>query len=363
MPKKGEKVLIVLYDVRNDKNIVLDSTSSWNWQLGSMLQWLNYEDKIIYNIFEDNEPKTIINNIYNNTKEIHPYNFITVSKKINSYLSINFNHLNITRAGYGYNYENDYTKDFYLIEYDYKKKVINFKLDYSFFISKNNCKDLKKYSLEHFEYSPCGNKISFIERWDLSKNHRFSRLVIMNRENKDYIYATQCGRVTHYIWLNDNEIMYFGSSKLNLSNKVRLNKSYIFNLLYFFYKFLKLNKFNLIKNNLNGDGFKILNIKDKKIEDINIKKNFGDGHPTYSKNNNKVYIDTYPDNYGKIRLYSYNFLSKKTEIVEEFYTDKKNINTGYRTDLHPKINKSENLIFIDIENKQKRSLAAFKIFN
>lgn len=363
MPKKGEMVDIVLYDKKNDKNKIIDSTSSWNWQLGSMLQWLNYKDKIIYNLFDNKKPKTAIYDIFNKTKEIHPYNFIALNNKIDSYLSINFNHLNLSRPGYGYDYENEYNKDFYLIEYNYKKKENIFELDYDFFVSNNNHTNLKNHSLEHFEYSPCGKKISFIERWDLSKNHRFSRLVIMNRENKNYIYTTQCGRVTHYIWLNTDEIMYFGSSKLNLSNKVRSNKPIIFNFLYFFYKLLKLNNQNFIKNNLNGDGFKILNLNDRKIKNIKIGKNFGDGHPTYSKNENTVYIDTYPDSFGKIRLYSYNFFTKKTKIINEFYTDKKNINTGYRTDLHPKINLSEDLIFIDLENSKKRSLAAFKIHN
>ena len=177
-----------------------------------MLQWLNYKNKIIYNLFDNKKPKTAIYDIFNNTKEIHPYNFIATNNKINSYLSINFNHLNLSRPGYGYDYKNEYNKDFYLIEYNYKKKEKIFELIYNFFVSNNNHTNLKNHSLEHFEYSPCGKKISFIERWDLSKNHRFSRLVIMNRENKNYIYTTQCGRVTHYIWLNTDEIMYFGSS-------------------------------------------------------------------------------------------------------------------------------------------------------
>ena len=116
MPKKGEMVDIVLYDKKNDKNKIIDSTSSWNWQLGSMLQWLNYKDKIIYNLFDNKKPKTAIYDIFNNTKEIHPYNFIATNNKINSYLSINFNHLNLSRPGYGYDYEDEYNKDFYLIE-------------------------------------------------------------------------------------------------------------------------------------------------------------------------------------------------------------------------------------------------------
>lgn len=359
MPSQGEKIKIILYDTLKKTYSELDNTASWNWQIGSMLQWLDQNTKVIYNTFEYNNPSTIILDVQTNIKERHPYNFITVNKNLSCYLSINFNLLNDSRVGYGYNYGKKYNKDFYFIEYNYLKKKINFKLDKKFFQKKNN--SFKNHSLEHFEYSPSGNMISFIERWDISNSHRFSRLVIMDRKSKKYLFTTNCGRLTHYIWLNDNSIVYFGSSSSLVTNKFRNQKPYLFNKLLKFYKFLKFNKINFIKNNLNGDGFKLLDLKLNQVMDIPIDKKYGDGHPTYNQSQNKIFIDTYPDTNGNCYLYSFDFNTNFTDLIHEFKVDTKSLNSGYRTDLHPKISFSNDLVFLDYENSHRRMIKALKI--
>ena len=359
MPSQGEKIKIILFDTLKKTYSELDNTASWNWQIGSMLQWLDQNRKVIYNTFEYNNPSTIILDVQTNIKERHPYNFITVNKNLSCYLSINFNLLNNVREGYGYNYGEKYNKDFYFIEYNYLKKKINFKLDKKFFQKKNN--SFKNHSLEHFEYSPSGNMISFIERWDISNSHRFSRLVIMDRKSKKYLFTTNCGRVTHYIWLNDNEIIFFGSSSSFATNKFRNKKPHIFNKLLKLYKYMKFDRINFIKNNLNGDGFKHLNLKSKQIIDLPINKKYGDGHPTFNQDQNKIYIDTYPDQKGMCYLYAFDFNTNKTYLIKKFYIDIKSINTGYRTDLHPKISFSNDLIFLDYEDTKKRKILSFRI--
>ena len=359
MPRQGEKIDIILYDTLKKKYSKLDTTVSWNWQLGSMLQWLDPNRRIIYNTFESNKPGTTIYDIHRDVKEKHPYNMIAINNKLSCYLSINFNLLNDVREGYGYNYGQKYNKEFYFIEYDYQNKKVNFKLDNKFF--QNNNISVKNHSVEHFEYSPSGKMISFLERWDIANLQRFSRLVIIDRRNKKNIFSTNCGRVTHYIWLNDNEIIFFGSSSSFATNKFRNKKPHIFNKLLKLYKYMKFDRINFIKNNLNGDGFKHLNLKSKQIIDLPINKKYGDGHPTFNQDQNKIYIDTYPDQKGMCYLYAFDFNTNKTYLIKKFYIDIKSINTGYRTDLHPKISFSNDLIFLDYEDTKKRKILSFRI--
>jgi len=63
MPKKGEKAKILLLDLKEDTTNILFETEAWNFQQGSMLNWLpSSPHNIIFNIILKNSfiPCTII---------------------------------------------------------------------------------------------------------------------------------------------------------------------------------------------------------------------------------------------------------------------------------------------------------------
>jgi hypothetical protein len=103
MPNIKKSVDIVLYDIKKEQYETVGSSSSYNWQQGSKLMWVD-DYKFIFNDF-DNAKNIYISKIYdlksNETKVIdYP---IYDCHKNKFAISLNFERLNIARADYSYN--------------------------------------------------------------------------------------------------------------------------------------------------------------------------------------------------------------------------------------------------------------------
>lgn len=301
---------ILLIDTQNNNCIqMIGDTHTWNYQQGSMLQWLgpDYSDEIIYNDYRDGRYCAVIYNIKHKTERIIPSNIYSVSPKGDFALSLNFVHLYHLRKSYGY-YPYDTNQNNLCIRHidltnESIKEIISYSdlLEIRFKDSMRNA----QHKVNHIMINPSGRRFLFMHRW-IKNNQKYSRLFSCQCDGSDLYSFMDYDMISHYYWKNDQEIIVF----LRHQGK---------------------------------NGYYLL--KDKSTEIYAVWKDLhNDGHPSYSLDERRVITDTYPDKNRCSTLYLNN--EKEVKIINRFYHPFR-YDEDNRCDLHPRWNRKGDKICFD----------------
>ena len=296
----------------DDKKI--GSTTSWNWQQGAMLSWLN-DQEIIYNIFKDNKYKSCIFNIETETSRIIDYPIYQVSADGKFALSLSFSRLAYLRPDYGYfNLPSDNIKKITENDGIFFVDLIN--NSSVLIVSLSDLADLETqdsmfdayHKVNHIDISPDQTKFIFLHRWFDISNVKHSRLILYDLTCKDKKIIADEDMVSHYSWKNDHEIVAYlrhqGLDHYYLIDIVTLKMTLIGNM-----------------NELNDDG-----------------------HPSLTKDEKWLLTDTYPDYTCKSHLLLYNMITKKMITLGDFYSPKRYQGIN-RCDLHPRWTNDREITF------------------
>lgn len=356
-PTKNDKVKIGYINNNNNLYFQLSETSSWNFQQGSMLQWIDNEN-IIFNDCDNKKYFSKILNI-NNKKVVIETKFpiYSISKDKKIYATIDFSKLNAVRKGYGYNQ----------IQYKKNDQVLKIcKISNSDIIVDIREKDLKEfiipiyrnYWIDHVLFSDYD--FVFLLRHSNSKNDLYTKLMYFNFSKKKIYQVLDTGMAGHGSWLNNDEFIIWARESV-IAKKI---KSHLLFKKYIKKYFNTLNKFfinNIIRKNIYGDKFLIFNKKTMKICEFknNIPYHLGGGHFTFTKNKKFMLSDTYPDKKNLSTLFQYNLKTKKNLILKKINTLPQIKDTNFRCDLHPRIIKDKKII-IDSTHEGFRGI--YKIY-
>ncbi len=305
-------------------NIAIVESNCWNYQQGSMLNWLN-SNEVIFNDIQNNKYISKIINIKNLNERIIDFPIYSISPDRQFALSLNFSRLAKLASPYGYynlyynnipKYSNDdgiYFID--LLKAKYKlilslEDIVNFKP------TKNMPNAWHK--INHIEISPDNNKFMFLHRWQ-NNNGKFSRLIVADINGNILSCPDTDGIVSHSCWKTQDEIISWFNTKESGLNYYNLN--------------IKTNEFNIIG-------------KHKLIHD---------GHATVSKCQNWLLTDTYPDKSRMSKILLYNLKNKNLITLGEFYTPLKYFGNN-RCDLHPRWNPDYSGVTFDGTFEGKRQI-------
>ncbi|SFM09208.1 hypothetical protein [Halanaerobium salsuginis] len=330
--KKGDLVEIGYFygdNYTEFKN--LETSKSWNWQQGSMLQWLDKSENIIYNDW--NGKKNIARIIDTNGNQIKELESpIGATSSDGKYaLGYSFERLNVGMFGYGYPFENDSFRD-ENIPRESGLKLIDIKNnDYEFLFSVKDIFDLETsenmenayHFFTHCLFSPNDNKFLFLHRWYRSGERLKTRLISYNiNKKKLFIFPTN-DMVSHFTWIDNNRVFAYANTKKN------------------------------------GDGYYIFQDKSNEYEYINNDIYSSDGHPQYCKKNDLIVTDTYPDRFRIQELSVFDLNKNRKEIIAKLKSPL-NYKEQIRCDLHPRWDRKGTQICFDSAHLGKRSLCTIK---
>jgi len=323
-PNKNTAIFIVLFDIRNNKEIHRWETFAYNWQQGSNLLWIS-EFKFIFNFFDIKKQKYAskiidVNNIELDTVINHP--IYDAHSKFG--LNLSFERLNNIMPDYGY--RNHKTLD----KFDYEKEgVLKIDLEnneHKLIISIQDIINLHhKKSMDnathwfnHIMISPNGKQFMFLHRW-IKNGKKEDALILANIDGTELECLADDGMVSHCFWKNDEEIISY------MRTEATGNKYYII---------------NTIRKSIEIIGEEIINI-------------YGDGHPNVFDNN--IIFDTYPNRARMKELFKYDIKTNELIKLGEFFESLK-FNEETRCDLHPKYSSDGKSVFIDSVHEGKRGL-------
>lgn len=330
-PNPNQPVKVVLKNTKENREIIIDDSYSYNWQQGTKLQWLTPE-LFIYNFF-DSKNNAYRSSIYNaaENKKVSTLDYPIYDCFSDQYgLTINFNRLYNLRPDYGYRNIvedidfNDNSKDG-IYRIDLRKNISTrlFSIEDIIGLSPLNSMKGAKHKINHIMISPNGEDFMFMHRWFIPGGKKFDRLLISDQHGKNIKILTDEGMVSHCCWLdNDHIVGYF-------------------------------------RHHSHGDSYYKIAIKTGKIDLLSNKLvGFGDGHPTFLKS--KMVFDSYPDRSRHKHLYIYDIEKNEVTEIGQFYEPLKYFGET-RCDLHPKWNFKGDRIYVDSVHEGVRKLYEIRI--
>lgn len=339
LQSEGKDMKIGFYNISldNEKSNnfnLIDTTTTWSWQQGCMLQWnpKNPTDEIVYNKMVNGKFGAVVFSL--KEKKIikllnHPIYSLSPSGKHAG--TLNFSRLGRLRPGYGYRMLNDHNKNanaplddgLFLIELETGEANLIISL---YELAKDADKLNYENYINHISFSPDGGSLVFFHIWMDSNNKKNIRFIHYNLNTKEKIVLEDEMIVSHFCWRNEHSIM------------VTCKK-------------IKETRWRYLLYEINDE---------VKSSDLGIPLQT-DGHPMQSPMNPLLYVsDSRLDKRRSDKIFLFSEDGKKVFEVAKFFFP-----FGYdgpvRCDLHPRWDRRNKFICADIVYKNRRSMAIVEL--
>ena len=210
--RKNKKLLKIGYfNIKKNKLKLIDQTIAWSWQLGSMLQWVDGNNNLIFNCLKKKQLVSKLVNIKNKKFQYYKLPIYCLNMQGTKALSINFKRLYDLRLGYGYDIVNSlypnknlFNDGIYLLNLIDKKytKIINFKKIISFL----NIKYHNNYYINHVTFSPNSDSVTFYFISAIGKIRKIYPINYNLKKKKLLLFEKEYN-FSHYCWISNNELL------------------------------------------------------------------------------------------------------------------------------------------------------------
>ena len=355
----------------------ISETTLFNWQQGCRLQWLgpDFNQRLIFNAMVNGRYASKIVDLTTSNEQTFDYAVYDVSQDGKFALCVDHERHEFFRPSYSYKGVNNQAKNLFAPDDDgiYNLDLITGKAQKIITLGQvmrlNILSSMEGaiHYLEHLMISPSGKWVSFLHRWKTIDGGIHSRLYVSTTDGKHLKMLLDSGRVGHFNWINDNElIIYAGKpTPLNSLRKRKKIAKFIFKpLLPIYHKFFKNN--GLVSKIVTGDQYLLINIVENTIVTIAPNLADDDGHPSVLPNHNDYFItDTYPrvadDGNSYAKLLGHIISENKTFNLGHLKSDPELDNTGWRCDLHPRVSLDGKNLCIDTVRHGNRSILVYEI--
>ena len=333
-PKKGDQVDIGFFQGDNFLQYQkITSTSCFNWQQGSMLQWLGKTNRFIFNDAGGEDNVARIFDTEGVACTVLPRAIAAVDPEGNKAISYNFARLQRHFTGYGYVHGIDpeieeeapstHGISFIDIEKSLVTELFSVK-DIASFHPEQSMSGSRHF-LTHCLFSPSGKRFLFLHRWIKNENFTFTRMLSCDVNGQHlHLFPTQ-DMVSHIAWQDESHVLAYCRS---IENK----DAYIL-------------------------------FRDMSEEHRLIGRNdfTSDGHPSFPGKFHDWFItDTYPDRLRRSYLILYNLLKEKRFDLG-YFRQPPGFKEAVRCDLHPRWNQDGSMICFDSAHSGKRALCTMNI--
>ena len=334
---RGDTCEIGFVDTDKCKFERLETTKTWNFQQGAMLQWNPKapDREIIYNDLVDYQQVAVIMDIYTGKKRYLDRPVANVSADGKYALSINMSRLFNFRPGYGYPepgdafYYENHSKDdgVFLIDMESGKSKLVLSLDELWDFCGSFYGMDKKMIINHINFNTDASRFVMLFRDFPQKGTGHKTAVITaNRDGSDLYLLSDFGVQSHYYWIDEKQLIIFGCGK-ELDVSCGLANNYI--------------------------------LTDKTHEGTILADGcfYNDNHMSFSPDRQLMITDGYPG-YEPSRTRPIFLYSPEKNVNVELgrYYSMKESTTDIRCDLHPRWNRTGDIVTFDSTHEEFRGV-------
>jgi hypothetical protein len=306
----------------------LAETAAWNWQQGTMLQWLptGAGRLIIYNGVQGDRFVSVVRDVQSGAMHTLPRPIYTVSPDGRTALTLNFSRLHHCRPGYGYAGPPDpgfhhpapeedgvWWMD---IETGQTRQIISL----GAVAALNPLASMAgaKHWFNHLQFNTDGSRFVFLHRWQGADVFR-TRMFTARPDGSDLYCVTDSEFVSHFDWRDESRILAWAYQR---GESV------------FFYLFTGLSR----EKEIVGRG--VLTV---------------DGHCSYSPDRRWILTDSYPDAQNERSLLLFRPEDGTLVTIGRFYSPP-GLAEDIRCDLHPRWNRDGTQVCVDSAHEGERQM-------
>ena len=331
-PPTGEDCATIgLIDLAdNNRWQFLDETRAWNWQQGTMLQWLpsDPERLVIYNNRNGDQFVSTIRDIHTGETRTLPLPIYAVSHDRESALSINFARLYRTRPGYGYSGLPDpWAEESHPAEdgiYGMDLTTGQHRLIISLYqiahFRRTPNMDGVKHWFNHLQFNTDDTRFLFLHRWQRPEGKGWwTRLFTANLDGSDIYCVADHDMVSHFDWCNPQQILAWARQR------------------------------NI------GDRYFLFTDRTDEVEVVGEGVLTLDGHCSYSPDGRWLLTDTYPHSARMRTLILYRLRDGYRVDIGRFFAPRELVGE-IRCDLHPRWSHDGKQVCLDSAHEGSRQI-------
>jgi len=329
-PTPDDCAVIGLIDTTNDNHWEpIAETHAWNWQQGTMLQWLATEPdrKIIHNSRDGDRFVSVIRDIHTGESKTLPFPIYAVSRDGKSAVSLNFARVHQTRPGYGYvglpdPFEDELCPEkdgIYWVDLTTGEYRLIISLAQIVSIRHDESMDDAKHWFNHLLFNHDDTRFIFLHRWTRAGGGRFTRMFTANPDGSDIHCVSDHQMVSHFDWRNSKQILAWA------------------------------------RRHHTGDRYFLFTDQTDEMEIVGEGILTSDGHCSYSPDGRWILTDTYPGKEKKRTLLLYRPEDKYRVGIGGFYSPPE-ITGEIRCDLHPRWSRDGNKVCFDSVHEGHRQM-------
>jgi hypothetical protein len=316
---------VCLQDRRSRVVTRLGDTTAWNFQQGSMAQWINQRGTQCV-VFNDVVAGRLGCRIVTPGASASPRAERTIDWPVQAVqpdggaaLSINYRRLWRVARDYGYDVaaanlhpDQPLSNDgIWRVRLDNGASDLVIPLEALARHAPRPDMEHAAHEVNHVAYSPAGGRIAFMHRW-MGARGRFSRLYCANAEGGELRLLWDERMVSHYGWRDEDTLLLWARTPAD------------------------------------GDRYYLLDVRDGRpsIVGRDALDRFGDGHPSYSPDRQWIVTDSYPDRARLRHLLLWRCADSRLVEIGSFLAPWR-FQGSRRCDLHPRWSPDGRLLSID----------------
>lgn len=218
-PEPDDPATVGLIDTANDNAWQpMARTAAWNWQQGTMLQWLHGapDRLVIYNARHNDRFVAVVRDVFTGQERALPRPIYALSPDGRTAVSTNFARIADTRPGYGYAGPPDPWKDdphpdddgIYWMDLETGQNRLIISFSQIAGIGPDETMDGAKHWFNHLQFNTNGTRLGFLHRWGTPGSGRWrTRLFTCDLDGSDIYCVADHEMVSHYDWRDPGHVL------------------------------------------------------------------------------------------------------------------------------------------------------------
>lgn len=363
----GDTTTVGYWDLDTEMFVSLGETAAFNWQQGSMLQWLppDYRSRVVYNDRDGDSFVSVMVDVETGDRRTLDRPIYAVHPSGEFALAANFERLYFCRPGYNYKGV-EHRKWDQPIHGDDGIYRVNLETgDSEHLVSTATVCDVdpnpiferRDNWLEHMLWNPSGTRFAFFHRTDTPTGDHQTRLFTADPDGSDLFMFPDTGFYSHMGWRTDERFTIWAAEPATRNQAAEAVKSnpVLERAVRPVYQFLRDTFFEGERDNILA-GSAYLDYTDRShdygiVGEGELDRN---GHNTWRSDGRWMLTDTYPDENGIRHLLLWD--DEREHVFELGRFDASYGETAYRCDLHPRWSHDEERIVVDTAHRERRQM-------
>lgn len=310
----------------------LARTKAWDWQLGSMLQWVGDTGCIVFNDHEEGCHVARILRSDGTAIRTLPRPVVALSPDGKHAASYNFNRVHLAMPGYGYAVGATSSlpdigaraSSLYLVDVGTGRSRELYSLQDMVDLDPHPSMEGAFHFFHHCLFSPGGRRFAFFHRWVEPNSRRWTRMYSCNLDGGELHRFPTSDMVSHIGWRDSDHILGFAA------------------------------------HSVKGDGYYLMKDRSNEVKVVGPHCFDSDGHPQYSPDRRFILTDTYPDRYRFQRLVIYDTKTRERRDIVRTRLPWR-FRGPLQVDLHPRWSRSGTHVCFDSGHPGVRSLCTIPV--